>query len=507
MPSEAQVERDQLPTLSKTKQWGGALTSGRLVRSVLTLGIAQPLSWVGAVILTVVLPRYLGDVGLGKLVFALGLTGLVGLMADLGSATFLTKAVARDPARAGLLTVNALAMRVPLSLAAAGLAVVLVNLLSEDGLTRQIVYVLCPAIVLDAMSKVMLGSLQGLQQMKIMAVLSVVGKLGYGAIAAGLLVGGGGPVEAALAWIISLTLGLTLGLVALHRFARLSPRIDWEAWRLVLLGGLPFFVWQSALMVYAQIDIVLLSVLTHDAVVGWYGAAYRIIVIPGFLPGIIVTVVFPALAAAGEDNAAFARIARRAAHFLVVLSVPLAFGIGLLPDKLIGLFGYPDSFANSVVPLVLLAAHIPLASVDTMIGTVLITRDRQRQWAGAAVAAALLNPALNLAVIPYAQATYGNGAIGAAAITTLTEVFMLAVGVRLLPPGVFNAGTLMGALKCVLAGLIMGAAVWLARGFPLPVPVLLGALVYGGASLALRTVSIADLQQIRLHLSQRQRAN
>src|SRR5262249_13034301 len=156
----------------------------------------------------------------------------------------------------------------------------------------------------------------------------------------------------------------------------------------------------------------------------------------------------------------------------------------LLPDKIIHLLGYPVNFDNSIVPLVLLAPHLPLAAIDTMIGTVLTARDRQRQWAMTGVAAAFLNPLLNLFAIPYAAAHWVNGAIGAAAVTALAELFMLVGGLRLLPPGVFAFATVGDVGRCFAAGLAMAAVVMLSRDLPLAVPIVLGGLTYSAAALA-----------------------
>jgi hypothetical protein len=139
-----------------------------------------------------------------------------------------------------------------------------------------------------------------------------------------------------------------------------------------------------------------------------------------------------------------------------------------------------------------------------MIGCVLNTRDRQRQWAATAVAAACLNPLLNSFAIPFTQQTLGNGAIGAAAITTVTELFMMAVGLRLLPAGVLNRDTLNNVLRMLAAGVAMIGVVVLTRDLPIVVPVVLGAVVYFGACLVVGAVSLGELNQVRIHLVQRQ---
>jgi hypothetical protein len=119
------------------------------------------------------------------------------------------------------------------------------------------------------------------------------------------------------------------------------------------------------------------------------------------------------------------------------------------------------------------------------------------------VAAAVLNPLLNMVAIPFAQANFGNGAAGAAAITTFTEVFMLVVGLRLLPRGVFAISTLTDVLKCAGAGLAMAGIVWATRDAVLIVPIVLGGLVYAATSLAVGAVSLGDVKLVRGYLMQR----
>jgi O-antigen/teichoic acid export membrane protein len=479
-------------------------SSAHLIRSIFTLGLAQMVTWVGSAALTVMLPQYLGDANLGKLTVAMALTSLSGLITDLGATTYLTKEVARSPERAGVLTVNLLLMRLPLSLIAVGICLLIVHLGNYDNDARHIVYVLTFGIVVSAVTNMFTSTLQGLQKMKILAACSVLSKVGYAVLAVAFLLLGGGALWVSIAWVAVSLVVLVVSAIVVLRSVRMQWAIDLSVWRPLLFAGMPFFMWQAALLIYGQIDSVLLQFLTHVEVVGWYAAAYRIVMIPVFIPTILVTVIFPALSAAASNPPAFNAIARRAVHVVVLVSIPMALGIMLLPDKIIHLLNYPDSFSNSVLPLILLAPHLPLAAIDVMIGTVLNTRDRQRQWAFTAIAAAVLNPALNFIAIPYAQANYGNGAIGAAAITTLTEVFMLVVGLRLLPRGVFGLSTFMDVLKCAGAGAAMGVVVWLTRDYPLAVPVALGGVVYVVTSLAVGAVAISDVKLVRGYLLQRQ---
>lgn len=468
--------------------------AAHFVRSAFKFALAQPLTWASSTALAVLLPHFLGDANLGKFGFAVGLTLLAGLFANLGISALLTKEVARAPGRAGQLAVNALVMRLPLSLLSAGLAIAMVTLHRRDSVTQVAVVVLSAGILVDATRAVVQGTLQGLHRMTTLATFPPLAGFVYAVIAGLTLARGGGVVAVAAAYVAGQAAGLTINVLALWRALPTAPRPSWQVCRFLLVGGLPFFVWQAALVVYGQIDSVLLSYLTRDAVVGWYVAAYRVVTVPIFVPTVVMTVVFPALSAAAWDPGRFARIARRAVEVVLLVTLPMALGIMLLPDRIIQVLHWSASFQHSVLPIVLLAPSFPLVAVDMIIGTALNARDRQRQWALTAVAAAILNPAMNLLAIPYTQHAFGNGAIGAAAVTTLTELFMMSVGLRLLPRGVLDRSLAAWALRCGSAGLVMVGAVLVFRSAFILVPVLVGGAVYLAVSVALGTLSLSDIR-------------
>jgi O-antigen/teichoic acid export membrane protein len=468
--------------------------AAHFVRSVFRLVLAQGVSWLGSALLAVLLPRFLGDANLGRLGFALGLTMLAGLIANLGTGTFLAKEVARHPSWAGGLALNALVTRAPLVVAAVVVAAV-VALGSRDQLTREVVYVLSGGIVVGAAFSVVQGALQGLQRMGTLAVVGALQTSVYAVAAAAVLFRGHGLLAVAGAYLAGQVAALLVSGVLLLRVVGRLPELDPGAWWRLCAGGLPFFVWQSALTVYGQIDSVLLNFLTGPAVVGWYVAAYRIVTIPVAVPAILVTVLFPALSAAA-GTAPFDAITRRAVQVVVLVTLPMAMGVMLLADRIIAVLRYPAVFQHSVLPIMLLAPGFPLIAVDMILGTALNAHDRQRQWAATAVAAAVLNPALNLLAIPYAQSRFGNGAVGAAAVTTLTEVFMMSAGLWLLPRGVLDWTTASRCARCLVAAAAMSAVVLPLRHLPLELPVAAGAVTYSVASLALGTLRPQELRQV-----------
>src|SRR6185437_10290181 len=134
--------------------------------------------------------------------FAFALTGLTGLLADLGATTYLTREVARDPSSANRLTVNLVAMRIPLSFGLALVTVLFIHLTDNDDMTRQLVDVLSLGIIVSAVSSVVSGTLQGLQRMRVIATISVLTKIGYSVLAVVFVVMGGGALAVSIAWVV-----------------------------------------------------------------------------------------------------------------------------------------------------------------------------------------------------------------------------------------------------------------------------------------------------------------
>jgi len=476
--------------------------AAHLIRSIFALGVAQLITMVASAAAAILLPRYLGEDGLGRLAFAVGVTGLLAAFADPGITVFVSKSLARDGAAARGLLGNGIGMRIPLGLAVSALAL-LIATLGQRGSLRDLVLLCCVAVFIEGVGGVMFGALQGLQRMRWMAVSLITGKVAFVVVALTLAVAGFGPNGVAVGMIASVALAAGVNAFGLRGAASLVPRFDMTRWKQIVRGGLPFYLWQASVTVYGGIDVVILGLLSGDVVLGWYAAAYRVVLIPAFVPTIVMTAIFPALTAAAADRAQFFKLAQRAVHGVLLLTLPMALGMFVLADQIVAMLGYPPGFANSVLPMRLLALHIPLAAVDTLIGTALNAYDRQRRWALAAVAAALLNPTLNLVAIPLSQQLMGNGAVGAAAVTTITELFMLVAGLIMLPRGVFDRATVRRIARVGLAGAAMSAVLVPLHGISIAVLVVGGAVTYGLACLALGAVSIDELRDVWCQVARR----
>jgi O-antigen/teichoic acid export membrane protein len=71
----------------------------RVVRNITWMLLSQSVTWGLALVLLVLAPRWLGDFNFGKAFVATTFVGFVELLANLGTATYVTKEIARKAIR------------------------------------------------------------------------------------------------------------------------------------------------------------------------------------------------------------------------------------------------------------------------------------------------------------------------------------------------------------------------------------------------------------------------
>jgi O-antigen/teichoic acid export membrane protein len=453
----------------------------------------QGLMWVASSALVVLLPRYLGDTNLGKLTFAFSLTALFMTFVLFGSNAYIARAIAREPERAPHLTYNALISRLPFIAVSVVAIVAFLVVFDYPQSTRTVVYIATAALVLAAVQQTIGAAFQGLERMTLVTAAGVVEKVIVVVFGVGVLaLASNGLVAYALVLLGAAAAATAVQFFWFVRTVGLSMKADVPlAWSLTR-GGTAFFLWSISLIAYGSIDILLLSLMTDDEVVGWYGVAYRFIAIPAFIPFAVTTALLPALSSTHGDE--FRAIARRCMDLVVMTSLPIALGLLVGAGVLIETLDYGDGFDNSVVLIRILSLHVPLVAVSMVAGTVLIALNREVVRTRMAMVAAVANPLANIAIIPIFVALTGNGAIGTAIITVCTELFIVTTALALVGRGVFDRSNVTTAARCLAAGAVMTVAMLLALPYGLVPLAAAGAAAYAIAALAFRAVRISELK-------------
>jgi O-antigen/teichoic acid export membrane protein len=247
--------------------------------------------------------------------------------------------------------------------------------------------------------------------------------------------------------------------------------------------GLPYLLMAIFAVIYYRINAVMLSLLSPEVVVGWFGAAFRFFDILMFLPSILSMAVFPVLARSSGNKEAVTLTTVRSLETILLAAIPIAVGTFAFAHEIIAILFGAREFAGSVVILQTLAPGLVLVYIDFVLVTALIATDHQRPWSLVALGAIPVSIALNIFLIPYFQQRAGNGGIGSAIATNLTEFGILVAALWLLPKGFFPRERNWRLAKTLLAGAVMYGSIWLLRmgGVPWPIQAAGGCIAYVAA--------------------------
>jgi O-antigen/teichoic acid export membrane protein len=459
-----------------------------------SLLVTQLATWVMSFLFLLVAPDRLGKVDWGAYTYAVIYVGFFVLAVGLGTNAVLTREIARDHSRLTQLVYNAVLLKLPLVLIAPAIGIPLAYAIDVRGTTLLLVSIGFIGVAFTAMSDVSLGALAGMEILARPAVYGVIQVyvasglgllvivLGWGVVPFVVVVTSAAAIPCVLSW--------RLLWPHLHRPYHLSR----TTWLFLLRAGVPLMTLTIFNTIYGSIDMPILGAITDETQVGWYGLAYRWVTIPAFISTAAVSAYFPRFSAHGRStDHEFPRLVNECVRIVLLASVPAAIGLALISNQLIHDV-YKPEFFPSIVLIQILAAHVPIAAVDTVLASALIASNRLSKYVGVSVIAAIINPIACVVLIHWSNDRYGNGAIGAAIATVGTELLILVGALMLRSPGVLDLRTSWNGLRVIAAGLTMVPVLLVADALPLLVRVALGAATYGVAIVAFRAVTGDDLR-------------
>jgi len=372
--------------------------------------------------LVALVARYEGTTSLGRYTLVLTITGISSALADLGLNTFLTRKAARDTGRERQQELLGMVLPLKMSLAAVGyvLLAAIALLAPFPPATKKLLLLGGLSLLPEAATGAIGALINARQRMEITALLTLIVRL--------LALAGAWPVLAqshGVAGVLACTIGAGLLGIVLHSAAlwrwQLFPRYGGglAAWRACLLEAYPFALTAIIALVYARLDLILLSLWQGDVVTGWYSAAYKLWEAIGLIPASLLDALFPEmsrLAGCPEGKQRLHTLFCTGGWTMVAVGLLLAAGGAWSANTLVSLvYGQGKSYAPAVPAFRLLVWAIPAMFLYLMSGHVLYAIGEQRQVTRAMLAVAVLNVSSNLIAIP--RWSY----LGAGAVALLSE--------------------------------------------------------------------------------------
>jgi O-antigen/teichoic acid export membrane protein len=460
-------------------------TVQRIAKNTTVLMIAQVASYLLAFFYMMYTARYLGAAGFGILSFALAFTGIFAVFGDLGLQPLTTREVARNKSLAPKYLANVSLMKVILVVTTFGLVALTINLMDYPAETIRVVYLLALSVIFSAFTGMFYSIFQAFERMEFQAIgqmlnaalllggVILVIKLGFSIIG-----------FAYLYFIASaIALGYSFAVMKLKFSDPASAstakviELDWSFWKPTIKQALPFGLTTVFVSIYYWISTVMLSMMKGDVAVGWYNAAYRLVLIPLFIPAVFNSAIFPVMSQFSVTSKTSLEFTfQRYFKYMVLLSIPIAIGTTLLSGRLI-LLVFGQEYAPAIIALQILIWSTLFIFMNGVFGRLIESLNKQILGTMVAGVGAVLNVVLNLLLIP----RYGYIAAGAATVgTEFTVLVLLGIISSRLGYGIPQSEIMRNVGKAIAASAVMGVFIWYFASLKLIVLIALSVLIYLG---------------------------
>lgn len=470
----------------------------RLIGNTLVSLFGQFVTWTSTLLLTIAYGQFLGDVKFGELYFATTFVSLIGTPIDVGFNQQITRDVAKDPEKAHVYLWNTLLIKLSLWIFLYVVILFLSWILGYSSEQRGIVAI-CGFALLSGSIVNIFAALHYAFERTLYPAVGMMLEKGLSAAIGFILLKYGASVQVmALVLLGGSIIDLFWQALWFFRLAGSHVAFDKKVLRDLVRSSIPFIVYGAIGVIFYRIDTVLLSLMTNAAVVGWYGAGYRLFDTLFFFPNIIINaVMFPVFSKLSANTnsdsgsqSALKMAVEKSMNLLVICGVPIAALFIFGAPNIVEFLYHRSEFANTIPVLQALAPGVIFTYINSLLLNIIITTRGEKRIPLLSVIGLIFNLSLNLYLIPRYQQ------VGAAAVTSLSELLLLCVSLFLAPKYLLPKGSFKVIMKAVIAALVMSLAILFMRSlsilFILPVTF----LVYVSAATLLRTVPREDVQAL-----------
>ena len=471
-------------------------SGGRILNNIKVMLVGQLITWAISFVWIIYLPRYIGATDMGRLAIAAAIWSVMSSIINTGTATHLTKEIARFPEKAPEFLGTVLIQRYIIFLICCLVVAAYVYAMSYSKETIVLICIIAMTMPASHTILTLNAIFQGREVMQYIPLIDILMKGLTLIISLTCMYLGYGVNEIAAATIVSSGVAVAVQFSILRRY--IPIRFKWNSALSsdILRRSWPYCLSSLVLLVYGEVDKLIMSVMVDERTVGWYSIAGSLAATLIFIPNILTTAIFPAMsrgATQGGDGAS--RILSKSIDFSLITGVPIGFGLAIVASPLVDLI-YQSKFPQSGAVLSVMSITLIFTYISTVLGRFLVASDRTNAWTLAMVAGIVLAFPLNFVLIPWTEQIYGNGAIGGALRLLFTEFLMAIFALWILPSGALTRQNASTALRILTAGGVMAAACWYVRDMFIAITVLVGMATYTTMILALRVLKPEDFDMV-----------
>lgn len=470
-------------------------TIQRITKNVSILFVSQVFTYIIGFFTLAYTARYLGVTGYGTLSFALAFTGIFSVLMDLGLNTFTIREVARKKSLAEDYVANIILIKIILGSTTFFLLIIITHLLGYDQQTVQVIAFIALYTIFSALSQLFYAVFQANEKMEYPSLGNIISSIL-------LLIG----VFAAIHYgfniyqfshIYTFTGAIVLIYAVLMyswRFKLPKMKFELDVWKNLIVEAWPFAITGISINLYLYIDTIILSIYKGQEAVGFYNAAYRLILVLLFIPVIFNNAFFPLMSQYFISS-------KESLHFtfdkllkiMILIGFPIGVGTVIIANKVILLI-YGSQYLGAVITLQILIWSTVLIFTRSPFERLLESSDKQLSVTKIFILGALFNVIGNIIFIP--QFSY----VGAAIMTVLTDVLVLGLllfSVKKSNHLIISTNTKISIIKIFVASLIMGLVIAYLEFLNVFLLISIGAILYVGTILIMKIFDKDEISMIK----------
>jgi O-antigen/teichoic acid export membrane protein len=447
-----------------------------IAKNTIVMLVARILSYLLGFFSTMYSARYLSADGFGIISLALSLAAILSVMIDPGFSMLTTREVARNKLLSEKYVTNTVVMKIVLSIFMLLFVGCFTHVIGYSSTVKTVVIIIAFSVVISSLTATLNTIFQAEEKMEYISINTILAGI---IMLAGVLIGiayKGGVVYFALLYVITNSLVFLVVMITysqIYSFPKM--KVNFRFWKEIIRESWAFGIIGLSGMLYTYIDSILLSILTDTKTVGWYSAAYRLMLLVLFFPTAINTALFPVMSryyTSARDS--LKKMTERYFKYMIITGIPMGVGTTLLADKIVALV-YGNAFTESSIALKILIWTMVFTFSGAAYVQLLVSINKQLEITKISLICVVVNIVLNLLLIP--RLSY----IGASIATVSTEVILVGYIIFICYKqgyGVAPVSVLKHVFKIAVGAAIMSVFLVYCYAWNVLVLIPAGALVY-----------------------------
>jgi len=390
-------------------------TAQRILKNTFSLLFSGIISQAIGFVVIVYLARILNPDNFGKISFALAIITYFSLITNLGLPLLGTREIARDKKKIDEYLGNILTMRLCLAFLSFGLLLLITYFLNKPLEIKYLIILYGLGLIPSAL--LLDWVFQGLEKMEYIGLGRILSRLIYAVLVLFFIKG---QKQLLLIPCIAVTSNLLVAgflfFIFIKKFGKLKLKFNIIFWKNLVNQALPLGISIIMIQIIYNIDMVMLGFMRTDIEVGYYSAAYKIILVLISIGAFYFDAIFPVISNYYKTSlSSLKKLQSYTAKLIVSIALPLGVGGTILAKPLMNLL-YGPKYNKGIAALQILIWVVVLIYINMIYARGMWACNKQNEYLKIVSFQGLSNIGLNLILIP------SFGIAGAAIATVSAEI-------------------------------------------------------------------------------------